>query len=111
LPGRSPCRPGRIGLAAAFEAGTLDALSTYIVQRTIDLGSGITVELCVTPATALLWAPEHGSKLGLLRSYSDDRAVREAHDMLRTGRLSPGRWRVTWTATAVAIESLSDGKG
>ena len=82
---------------------------SHFVCRTIRVGSHMTLELCVPLATAVRWTPGLEGNEPLLRAAAESQAVREANALINGRGTTPGRWRVTWTGAAPALEQISPG--
>jgi hypothetical protein len=78
----------------------------YIVQRTIHVVPGLTLELRVPADTATAWAPSFPADERMARTAAADRAALEALTLLRTKAITSGRWRVTWTGMNSVMEPL-----
>jgi hypothetical protein len=81
--------------------------TSYFFRRTIRAGTNMTLELCVPRATAVGWEPGLEDNEPMLRAAAESRAIREANGLINARGISPGRWRVSWTAGVPAIEPLS----
>jgi hypothetical protein len=78
-------------------------VSSWFVERTVELTPSLTVELRVSHATARAWNPAYEG-LPWLQGTCAGRALLEAHDVLRTCHVDAGRWRFTWTDVLLEIE-------
>src|SRR5262245_40074820 len=68
----------------------------FIVTRTIEPWSGVTVQLRVPRSTAEQWSPGHRCNEPLLNATADGHAYRLVVEAMRAGRLGVGRWVATF---------------
>jgi hypothetical protein len=86
-------------------------VTDFLVARTVDIATGLSVELRVALATAELWAPawimkhrvgEH--RIRLLTAIADGEANRIVRGELRRRHVESGHWRATFWPDRVEIE-------
>jgi hypothetical protein len=79
--------------------------TSYLVHRTIRVGSNMMLELCVPLATAVRWNPSLEGE-PKLRAAAESRAIRDANALVNARGITPGRFRVTWTGDSPLLEPL-----
>jgi hypothetical protein len=78
----------------------------FVVERTVTLGVGFTVDLRVALSTALVWTPHYRRQPELMVAAAEQRAQREGAELLRRRGATTGSWRITWGGNAVEIEPI-----